>query len=103
MTKEEWERRQEARVRPLRFMFGSLTVFTLIVFGWVAWYISPAAQAAPNGAPFVYECKSTLKASVDFLNTLDGVQRQSIQLVAVPSSRNVGGWFGDPYCVVYQR
>lgn len=55
------------------------------------------AVAAQQPKPWRSECFNTLDAMVAAMNTAPD---RAYHVVTVPSTRNIGGFFGDPYCLV---
>jgi len=56
--------------------------------------VTVAVQAR---APWRSECFNTLDAMVAAMNAAPD---RAYHVVTVPSTRNIGGFFGDPYCLI---
>lgn len=65
-----------------------------------------AAVQGPANTPlrqWTSECFSTFDGMVAGLSRLDVNRQDAAKVVVINSSRNIGGIFGSPYCLVYPK
>lgn len=78
-------------LRQINLYYGLAALFLVL--------LSLTSLSAQSNKQWRSECFNTFDEMVAGANR----HGDSVQFVSIPSTRNVGGWLGSPYCILWRQ